>query len=297
MDYFLTMRAFVEVVKKGSYTEAAKTLGSSRALVSRRILDLEERLGLRLLNRTTRSITLTESGKQYYDFCDRVITEIKEKEDEISGRNKEPEGNLSVVAPKWLGNYELGDAATSFSLEYPAIRLKLSLGGMAANAYDFIEQGYDVSLHTRPIPDSLIRAKRIATIEFVLCGAPSYLKKMPEIAGPGDLARHHGLIQLNDPSWRLEVGGDTVKVRVQQVFSSNTYVVLRKACLKGIGLGILPRRIVNGDLENGDLVEVLAECPIEARPLFAAFAPGSKTPMKVRLFIDFLTDWFGKHPM
>jgi DNA-binding transcriptional LysR family regulator len=295
LDHFLTMRSFVEVVKKGSYTEAARSLGTSRALVSRHILDLEQRLGLRLLNRTTRSITLTGSGQEYFEFCDRVLSEIHEKEEELSGRNREPEGSLAVVAPKWIGNYEIADAATSFSLEYPAINLRLSLGGMAPNAYDFIEQGYDVALHTRPIPDSLIRAKRIATIDFVMCATKEYLARMPPISNPGDLAQHRGLIQSNDPVWRLEVGGDSVKVRIQQAFASNTYLVLRRAALKGLGLAILPRRIVQEDLDRGDLVAVLPDCPIEPRPLFAAIAPGTTTPMKVRLFIDFLTDWFRAH--
>lgn len=297
MDHLQTMRSFVEVVKKGSYTGAANTLGASRALVSRHILDLEDRLGVRLLNRTTRSITLTESGQHYYDFCDRILTEIRENEDEISRRGREPEGNLAVVAPKWIGNYEIADAATSFSLDYPAISLRLSLGGMAPNAYDFVDQGFDVALHTRRIPDSLIRAKRIATIDFVLCGAPSYLDASPPIASPSDLTGHRGLIQTNDPVWRLENNGESVKVRMVSAFSSNTYLVLRKAALKGIGLAILPRVVVAKDLAESTLREVLADFPAESRPLFAAFAPAATTPMKVRLFIDFLTGWFKSHPL
>lgn len=297
MDQFLTMRSFVEVVKKGSYTEAAKTLGTSRALVSRHVLDLEERLGLRLLNRTTRSITLTTGGQQYYEFCDRILTDIRDNEETIAGRNNEPGGSLSVVAPKWIGNFEVADAATSFSLEHPAINLKLSLGGMAPNAYDFIDQGYDVALHTRPIPDSLIRAKRIATIEFVLCCSPAFLETAPPITSIADLAEQRGLIHSNDPSWRLHVGDEVVKVRVANAFSSNTYLVLRKAALKGLGLAILPRVTVQKDLESGALVQLLADHPVELRYLFAAFAPGKSTPINVRIFIDYLTSWFKQHPM
>lgn len=297
MDHFLTMRSFVEVVKKGSYTQAANSMGTSRALVSRHILDLEDRLGLRLLNRTTRSVSLTDSGQQYHDFCSRILTEINEKEQEISGQYQEAEGNLSVVAPKWIGNYEIADAATSFSLDYPAISLKLSLGGMAPNAYDFIDQGYDVSLHTRSIPDSLIRARKIATIEFKLCASPEYLASSAKISMPNDLMQHRGLIQSNDPVWRMEIDGDSQKVRIPTAFSSNTYLVLRKAALKGIGLAILPTAIVTQDFEEDKLVQVLPECPIESRSLFAAFAPGSVTPMKVRLFVDYLASWFKKYPL
>ena len=297
MDRFLTMRSFVEVVRKGSYTKAANYLGTSRALVSRHILDLEDRLQVRLLNRTTRSITLTEDGRDYFEFCDRVLREIDETEATISGRTKEAQGNLAVVAPKWIGNYEIAEAATAFSLEYPEINLKLSLGGMAPNAYDFIDQGFDIALHTRRIPDSLIRAKLIAQIEFVLCAAPAYLEKAPRLDVPADLSQHKGLIQSNDPVWRFELDGELYKPRVQNAFSSNTYVVLRTAALKGLGVALLPLPLVREDLAQRRLVRVLPEQSIEPRPLFAAFAPGTITPKKVRIFIDFLTDWFRENPM
>lgn len=292
MDHFLTMRSFVEVVKRGSYTEAARTLGTSRALVSRHILDLEHRLKVRLLNRTTRSITLTEGGQHYFDFCDRILQEIKENEEQITGKNREPEGNLAVIAPKWIGNYEISDAATSFSIEYPDISLKLSLGGMAPNAYDFVDRGYDIALHTRQIPDSLIRVKKITSIDFVLVASAKYLDEHPPITHPDDLTSHKGLVQVNDPIWRLETESESIKVRMPVVFSSNTYIVLRKAAVKGLGLAVLPKPIVEQDLVDGTLRHVLPQYPIEARPLYAAFAPGTGTPLKVRLFIDFLTNWF-----
>lgn len=293
----MTMRTFVEVVKKGSYTQAAKFLGTSRALVSRHIIDLEDRLQVRLLNRTTRSINLTNEGKQYYEFCDRVLADIEETEAALSGRMREAQGDLAVVAPKWIGNYEIADAAISFSLEYPEINLKLALGGMAPNAYDFIDRGFDIALHTRRIPDSLIRAKLIASIEFILCAAPAYLDSAPAITSPADLSQHKGLIQSNDPTWRFNENGDLYKARVQSVFSSNTYIVLQKAALKGLGLAMLPVPLIREDLKAGRLVQALTGHEIEARPLFAAFAPGKITPLKVRLFIDFLTGWFRDHPM
>jgi DNA-binding transcriptional LysR family regulator len=297
LDHFLTMRSFVEVVRKGSYTKAAVHLGTSRALVSRHILDLEDRLQVRLLNRTTRSITLTDDGRYYFDFCDRVLKEIEETEATLSGRTKEAQGNLAVVAPKWIGNYEIADAATAFSLEYPDINLKLSLGGMAPNAYDFIDQGFDIALHTRRIPDSLIRAKLIAQIDFVVVAAPAYLDRAPPLDSPADLGLHKGLVQSNDPVWRFEMDGDIYKPRVQNAFSSNTYIVLHKAALKGLGVAVLPLPLVREDLAAGRLVRVLERHAIEQRPLFAAFAPGPITPKKVRLFIDFLAAWFRDHPM
>ncbi|MFV0245679.1 MAG: LysR family transcriptional regulator [Qingshengfaniella sp.] len=297
MDHFLTMRSFVEVSKRGSYTAAASFLGTSRALVSRHILDLEERLQVRLLNRTTRSISLTEDGRFYFEFCDRILSEIRETEDAMSKRMGEASGNLAVVAPKWLGNYEISDAATSFSLEYPDIDLKLALGGMAANAYDFVDQGFDIALHTRRIPDSLIRATLITQIEFVCCATPAYLDANPPIESPADLIHHKGLIQSNDPVWRFNADGDIIKARVQNHFSSNTFLVLKQAVLKGIGIVVIPRPLVREELESGALVAILTDHEIEDRPLFAAFSPGKVVPLKVRLFIDFLKDWFKENPV
>lgn len=292
MDHFVTMRSFVEVVRRGSYTEAASFLGTSRALVSRHILDIEERLQVRLLNRTTRSISLTEEGRTYFEFCERILFEVKETEDSMSRRVNEAQGNLAVLAPKWIGNYEVGDAVTSFSMEYPEINVRLSLGGMASNAYDFIEQGFDVALYTRRIPDSLVRAKLITSINLVLCATPGYLAGAAPLGGPSDLSRHRGLIHSNDPVWRFNSDGDLVKARVQTAFSSNTYLVLRMAALKGIGIAQLPAPLVREDIAAGRLIALLPDQEIEPRPLFAAFAPGKIVPKKVRLFIDFLSNWF-----
>lgn len=291
------MRSFVEVVKKGNYTQAAKFLGTSRALVSRHVLDLEAQLKVRLLHRTTRAITLTEDGRKYFEFCERILTEIRETEEAMMDREKSAQGNLAIVAPKWIGNHEVADAATSFAIEYPDISLKLSLGGMAPNAYDFIEQGYDIALHTRRLPDSLVRAKLIANIEFILCASPEYLYDLDSIKTPSDLAGHKGIIQSNDPFWRLEEDGKMFKVKIKTTFSSNTYVVLRRAALKGMGVAMLPLSLVRADLEGGRLVQVLKDYPFEERPLFAAFGPGEIISPKVRLFIDFLTTWFHDNPM
>jgi DNA-binding transcriptional LysR family regulator len=290
------MATFVEVVKSASFSTAARSRGISRALVSRHIADLEKHLSVRLLTRTTRSLKLTEAGRDYYQFCSRVLGEIGEEEQMISRRNKQVEGPLAIIAPKWIGNLDLADAIADFCLVHPQVTADLNLGGMNPKTYDFIEQGFDVAIHTRTIRNSRVKVKRIAVIESVLVASPDYLEKHRAPVQPRDLAEHNCLIQSSDPTWhfgRRKLGA-TVKVR--RSFSSNSYIVLRSAALKGLGIAMVPARLVREDIQNGALIEVMKDHPIPDRPLYAAFAPGG-APEKVHAFVTFLGEWFRKHPI
>jgi len=295
MDRFTTMATFVEVVKKASFTTAARSRGISRALVSRHIADLEAHLGVSLLTRTTRSLNLTEAGREYYQLCSRVLSEIGTQEQRISGRNREVEGPLAIIAPKWIGDLDLADAVTDFCKAHPRVTAELTLGGMNPKSYDFIDQGFDVAIHTRSIPNSRVKAKRIASIRFVACAAPSYLDRHRPPSSPKALADHSCLVQPNDPIWTF--GKAAGKIKVPKSFSSNSYLVLRAAALKGLGIALLPYRMVNDDLKQGALVELLKGNAIAERPLYAAFAPGGPPPEKVHSLVTYLGDWFRKHPL
>jgi DNA-binding transcriptional LysR family regulator len=297
MDRFTTMATFVEVVKNESFTTAARSRGISRALVSRQIADLEAHLGVNLLTRTTRSLKLTRAGREYYEFCNRILSDIGTAEEQIAGRNKEVEGPLAIIAPKWIGNLDLAEAVTDFCLAYPRVNADLTLGGMHPKTYDFIDQGFDVAIHTRSIPNSRIKVKRIASIKFTLCAAPSYLERQRPPASPRDLASHSCLVQSSDPIWHLGRAKFAAKVKVPKTFSSNSYIVLRTAALKGLGISLLPNRAVRDDLSSGALVEILKGQPIPERPLYAAFAPGAPPPEKVQSLVNHLAEWFRKHPL
>ena len=295
MDRFTTMATFVEVVKKASFTTAARSRGISRALVSRHIADLEAHLGVSLLTRTTRSLNLTEAGREYYQLCSRVLSEIGTQEQRISGRNREVEGPLAIIAPKWIGDLDLADAVTDFCKAHPRVTAELTLGGMNPKSYDFIDQGFDVAIHTRSIPNSRVKAKRIASIRFAVCAAPSYLERHRQPSSPKALAEQGCLVQPNDPIWTF--GKAAGKIKVPKSFSSNSYLVLRAAVLKGLGIALLPYRMVSDDLKQGALVELLKGHAIAERPLYAAFAPGGPPPEKVHSLVTYLGDWFRKHPL
>ena len=297
MDRFTTMATFVEVVKSASFTTAARARGISRALVSRQIADLEAHLGVNLLTRTTRSLKLTEAGHQYYEFCSRILSEIGTAEEMIAGRTRAVEGPLAVIAPKWIGNLDLADAIADFCLACPGVLADLTLGGMNAKTYDFIDQGFDVAIHTRGIRNSRIKVKRIAAIRFSLCAAPAYLEHRRQPTSPRDLLTHNCLLQSSDPVWHFGKGRLGTKLKVPRTFSSNSYLVLRTAAMKGLGIAFLPYRTVRDDLKSGALIEVLKGQPIPERPLYAAFAPGAPLPEKVHSFVDHLAEWFRRHPL
>lgn len=295
------MQSFAEVIRLGSFSEAAKTLGLSRALVSRHVDDLEKHLGVRLLTRTTRRITLTEAGAKHFEFCQRVIKEIDEKEAALKRLQKEPAGTLKILAPKSLTTLSLGDALASFAAAYPHLNVSLMLDDLSFRSYDFIERGFDVAVHTTPIRDSSLVARKIAQLRWLLCASPAYLKKHGEPREPRELARHRCLVHINsDPSdrvWRLGNRNGQVSVKVQGPFASNSVLTLRKAALASLGIAILPLYCVNADLEDGALREVLGNFPIPVHPLSLVFSPGKPTPQKIRLLGDFLADWFRKNPI
>ena len=301
MDRFRTMQSFSEVVKLGSFSEAAKTLGLSRALISRHLTDLEAHLGLRLLTRTTRRITLTDAGRKHFEFCQRVIKEIEQTEASLKRLQKEPEGPLKIIAPKSFTTLALGDAIASFAAAYPYLNVSLVLDDLSFRSYDFIERGFDVAVHTTPIRDSNLVTRKIANLRWLLCASPTYLNKHSEPQVPRELAQHQCLVHINsDPSdriWRFRSGNSQVSVKVQGRFASNSVLMLRKAALASLGIGIVPLYCVKEDLKSGALREVLSGFPIPTHPLSLVFLPGKPTPQKIRLLGDFLIDWFRKRPI
>jgi DNA-binding transcriptional LysR family regulator len=297
MDRFTTMATFVEVVKTSSFTTAARSRGISRALVSRQIADLEAHLGVNLLTRTTRSLKLTEAGRDYHNFCSHILSEIGTAEEKIAGRNKTVEGPLAIIAPKWIGNLDLADAIVDFCMSFPRVMADLTLGGMNPKTYDFIEQGFDVAIHTRSIRNSRIKVKKVATIRFSLCAAPSYIQSRKPPAASRDLLTHNCLVQSSDPIWHFGKGKLVAKVKVPRTFSSNSFMVLRTAALKGLGIAFLPYRMVREDLKSGKLIELLKDQAVVERPLYAAFAPGAPLPEKVHSLVNHLAEWFRKHPL
>jgi len=296
MDRFKTIDSFVRVATAGSFSSAAKQLGMSRALVSLHVTDLEKRLGVRLLNRTTRSLTLTEAGANYLEYCRRMLAEMNEQETSITQLQKEPRGSLKIAAPKSFGTLYLSDAVVSFSARYPNIQLSLILEDYSFRAYDFVEQGLDVAVRLGDLPDSTLVARKIATLQWIVCASPKYLAHHGDPKTPADLGKHtclaHVNLDPNDRAWRLHSSDHVISVKISGAFSSNSALVLRKAALAGLGIGYLPLYCIEEDLKTGALRKVLTSYSPPQRPIYVVYPPAARVSERVRTFVDFLADWF-----
>ncbi len=296
MDRMKSMEAFVASVKLRSLGAAANSLGISRTLVSRNIQALESELGVRLMNRTTRSLSLTDAGQRYFHFCDEMLTRVDEMDRQFIADAAEARGELSVLAPKWM-QATATKLLVAFAKAHPEIRPRLIFGGMAQTAYGFLEQGCEIALHTRQIPDSRILARKIADIPYCLCASPAYLAGAPKLTHPGDLAHHNALVQYNYHTWQFEKAGREERFQPTPTLSTNTFPALRDAALEDLGLVLLPKPLVTEDLADGRLKAVLTDWTPLGQTLYVAVAPGRGIPSKVRLLLDFVTDWFGKNSL
>ncbi len=293
MDRLVVMRTFVTVAKSSSFSGAARQLGISGSLVSRHVADLERQIGVTLVNRTARSVSLTESGQRYAVFAERVLDEIEEEDISIAGLRTATEGSLSVICPKWIGTLELGDAIAAFVMAHPKISLRFELGGMSDRNYDFLDRGYDVAFHTRDLRDSNVRLRKVSELPFVLAASSDYVRRHGLPESSHDLNDHSCLVHSNDPVWRLGHDEETAHVKIKDpVVVANSYVVLQKLVSQGCGIALVPRRPAQSLLDDGTLVEVLPDLVPPNRALYAVHAPGGRTLERVRIFLDFMTEWF-----
>jgi len=305
MDRFRTMESFVRVVRSGSFTIAANQLGLSRALVSRHVSGLETRLGVRLLNRSTRSLNLTDEGRSYLEFCEQVFGDIESRERAIVRTRTEPVGTLKLAAPKSFGTLHLADAIIDFAKLHPRLHVSLILDDVSfRRTYDFAERGLDLALRISSVPISSVIERQIAPLDWVVCASQDYLDRVGRPAVPADLADHDCLVHLNvaanDRIWRFEdsknrSGGRSLSVKVDGSFFSNSALALRKAALAGMGIALLPRYSVADDLAAGTLVVVLPRHKVPQRPLLAVYPRATAIPQKVEIFVDFLSTWIETH--
>ncbi|BDZ64815.1 LysR family transcriptional regulator [Agromyces mangrovi Wang et al. 2018] len=297
MDRLVVMRTFVTVARSSSFSGAARELSISGSLVSRHVADLEKQVGVRLVNRTARSVSLTEAGQQYAEFAERILDEIDDEDHKLSHSQDAPEGPISVICPKWIGTLDLGTAIAAFVREHPKIHVKFELGGMSDRNYDFLDRGYDVAFHTRDLRDSNVLIRRVSELPFLLVASEDYVRRKGRPATVADLAEFDCILHPNDPVWRLGSGSETIHHKVQNpAVVANSYLVIEKLVEAGCGIALIPRRPAVQRLEEGSLVELLPEHAPPARSLYAVHGPGGRTPERVKVFLDFMTDWFRRQP-
>lgn len=297
MDRFDSMRIFAKVVESGGFAGAAARLRLSASVISEHVKALEERLGARLLNRTTRKVSLTEVGRAYYERCTRLLADLEDAERAAGDINTAPRGELRVNAAPSFGTTHLAPAIVDFASRFPEISVELVLSDIMV---DLIDKGFDLAVRVEPPPDSSLIARQLAPCRLVICGAPSYIGKRGRPRTPADLAGHNCLT-LTGPSylrhWHLApAGGALLDIAPSGNLRANSVAVLMCAALAGHGLACLPTYLVGEALCAGRLVTVLDDYVASPLVLRALYPHSRHLSAKVRAFVDFLVERFGSEP-
>lgn len=295
--YDLTaMAVFAAVADSLNFGKAADRLGLSKSAVSKQLSRLEERLGARLINRSTRQISLTEIGETYYVHCARILAEAEAAELAVAQLQDGPRGRLRVNAPMSFGTMHLAPAVSAFMCEYRDVSVELDLSD---SLVDLIDEGYDLAIRITRLADSSMIARRLAPSRSLLLASPDYLKEFGAPGHPADLADHRCLIYTNNPDavvWRFERNGENVQVPVSGPLRANNGEVLRDAAIDGVGLIVDPTFITHQAIRDGTLVPVLPEWKTRGRDIHAVYPHREHLSPKVRAFIDYLAAHFGDPP-
>jgi DNA-binding transcriptional LysR family regulator len=296
MDRLATMDLFVRIADAGSFVAAAEQLGLSRAQASRAILDLEARLGTRLLNRTTRRLSLTEAGTAFYHRAQRISADVAEAEEEAAALHARPRGLLRDNAPMSFGVLQVAPALTGYLERYPEVSVDLTLNDRVV---DLLEDGNDLAIRIGRLADSSLIARRLAPCRLMLCAAPSYLSAHGTPAHPSDLARHRCIAYAygaNRDEWVFDGPEGEVRVRVGTRLQVNNGDAIQAAIREGYGIARQPDFIAAADLAAGRVVQILPEWHQQDIAVYAVYPPARTLSAKVRSFVDHLVDRFADPP-
>lgn len=288
------LEIFARVVTAGNMSAAGREMGLSPAVVSKRISHLEDRLGARLFQRTTRQLTLTESGQGFYDRIVNILAGIEEAESYVARRNATPRGTLKITAPTAFGRMHVAPYLGSFIEQFPEINLDLDLSDSFA---DIVGSGFDVAIRIAELEDSSLVAKKLAPSHRVICAAPSYLERCGEPKSLDELTGHNCLAAAAQDVWRLEGPEGPASARANGNIRTNSTEVVREAVLAGMGISLRSTWDIGPELKSGRLQIVLPDYHESPRvAVYAVYPCRQYVPAKLRVFVDFLADRFGPEP-
>lgn len=293
MDKFREMEAFVAVVDNGSFVRAAEALHSSKAAVSRQVIDLEQRLGIRLLNRTTRKLSVTDEGQLFYQRCTDLLSGLEEAESALRQRRGEPSGHLRVSAPVTFGISYLAALWGNFLQQYPKISMEVSL---ADRTVDLVEDGFDLAVRISRAPHPTFIARKLASTRMMLCASPAYLARHGKPEHPQDLAGHNVISytywtprdewEFTTPDGKKEV------VKTRPRLHANNGDTCVAAALQDQGIVLQPDFLVHEALRDGRLQQLLGNYQTVELGVYAVYSSRRQLPLKLRVLIDFLVEAF-----
>ena len=296
MDKFQEMQAFSAVVDAGSFVRASDALEMSKAAISRQVADLETRLGVRLLHRTTRKLSLTEEGEVFYARCREVLGALQEAENEVTERSGQAVGLLKVSAPVSFGLLRLADLWAGFLAAHPNVTLDVTLSDRMV---DLVEEGFDMAIRVARLPSSSLVSRKLSSTRMVLCATPEYLKAHGMPTHPSELAAHQVLsysLLASGDIWEFEGPEGRVTVKTSPRMHSNSGDTCRAVALAHQGLILQPTFLVDDDLRSGALIEVMPEYKSLEFGIYALFPTRKHVVPKVRLLIDYLAQSFKATP-
>ena len=298
MDDPIHMVTFARVVEANSFAAAAKRLGVSMSVASKHVAKLEKSLGARLLNRSTRKLSLTEAGEAFYAHCARLIEELEASDQAIAETEAEPRGQLRVSAPPSMVALHIAPALAEFRQRYPRLELEFDLSN---RVIDFAEEGYDMALRVSRQPVQGLMSRVLAPLNIVMVASPEYVRAQGLPKHPSDLAQHECLLFSLEPEpthWPfVNAQAQSVQVKVRGAFRSNVMEPLHKMALHGLGIAQLPTYMVGQDVHHGRLIHLLPEWRgYEGAQIYAVWPMHRRESRKVRLFVEFLAEHFGDEP-
>jgi DNA-binding transcriptional LysR family regulator len=283
---------FTRVVQAGSFTAAARRLKMPKSSVSRKVSDLEERIGARLLHRTTRKLGLTDAGRIYFERAAPIVSDIEQADQAVGESQAAPRGLLRVTAP--LSFALLGPMVASFLERYPEVRVELVCADRVVN---LVEEGFDVAIRAGRLVDSTLIARRLGAMKRVLVASAGYLKRHPRLKSPADLEKHACIAFGSAPTptlWTLHSGEKKVDVRVPARLSANDMDMMVDAARAGIGIAWLPEHLVSVELAKGRLKRLLSDWSSPETPVHAVYPSARHLSQKVSAFVELLREEFSR---
>jgi len=290
MDVFSTIPVFTAVVELGSFSQASRKLGITKSAVSKQISALEAHLGGKLIQRTTRKLSLTEAGEQYYSYIRRAKTLVNEGEDAISSLQGTPSGHLKVSIPMVFGQLHIAPLLSEFLDRFPDIKLNLSLDD---NVVDLVKDGLDMVLRIGALSDSNLVARKLSPCRSVLCGSPDYFKKYGKPETLSDLKLHNCLYYSyfrSGMEWVFDGPNGPERIKPEGNIQINNSKVLKQLMLDDVGICQMPLFIVEQELASGALVTTLEKYRLPEHGIYAVYPQRTFIPAKLKVFLDYLEE-------
>lgn len=290
MNLFSAIPIYVAVVESGGFSNAARKLGISKAAVSKRISQLEDHLGVRLLQRTTRRLYLTEAGERYFEYATKALSAAVDAESAATQMQGKPKGLLRIHTLMSFGNLHIAPLISEFLQQYPDIQIDMV---MDDNIVDLMDGNFDIAIRAGDLPDSSLIARKLTELRSVLCASPSYVSHFGKPESPEALLTHNCVFysySSRAQEWAFFSEHEPQTVHITGNFQVNNSEALCRVLLDGAGIGRLPSFVANPYIATGQLIPLLENYSMPSKPLYAVFKERLFLPEKVRVFLDFITE-------